>query len=174
MRNLLGVWRLGGDLRVKEKGGVTGIQGFRFGQLNQRTFLLGNGWGKEKLDEPYIPLPAFLFPLKPQATCLVGEGCESILSADMSGITCHYLDPEEVSPGEGGFTPCSRLLILGFWVGLVALIQLQFGSMCSSLGKQGWNIVQLWVLSFFPLHATHVGELYPIIAKPVSYESHPE
>lgn len=49
--------------------------------------------------------------------------------------------------------------------------------MCSSLGEQGWDIVQLWVLSFFfppLLHATHVGELYPIMAKPVPYESHPE
>lgn len=44
VRNLQGVWRFSGDLRVKEKGGV---QGFRFGQLNQRTLSLGK-WLRER------------------------------------------------------------------------------------------------------------------------------
>lgn len=48
--------------------------------------------------------------------------------------------------------------------------------MCSSLGQLDWDIVQLWVLNFFffPVFILHTWENCPVMAKPVSCESHPE
>lgn len=102
----------------------------------------------------------------------MGEGSERVLSTDASGITWEVWGACWWSR----LAPRSRLLTLGILGGVGGINAALIWVHVFFIGRASLRhcaIVGFEV--FFPLlHATHVGELCPVMAKPVPYESHPE
>lgn len=106
---------------------------------------------------------------------MVGEDSEGVLSADVFGVTCHCPALRRWGAGGGGFALCSRLLTLGALGGVGGRDAASVGIHVFFIGRARLGHCAIVAFQcFLLLHATHVGELCPIIAKPVPCESHPE